>query len=401
MYRGLSMYEDHKLKIKVYRDMIKKSLIKQGQFPSKEMVEGLLEHIDMKYAILDHITIAENSSFDVAQINTELYCLYKDLVILYSVVYELENKKYIELESFINGYLTSLEEIADECEQKTNLQTEATTLGKTILFESNGSNISFNNSKAVIDLKSLSVEAKSEISCFIEGSGFTQDKVVFNFYQNDKVIYTTSPYSIDNNTVVVDGDIDTKTYEYSVDQNEQRSNMFKIPTIEANDEYYYYGYGGKNQLMIVDQEGRHIYKKSNTAIFLTNKSEVHFYVHGASYFNMDISQEPIVKNFTNYNMHDLPEIAEINFTAQRGTSFSFETDGTIFAEEETMQAEGKELYVTQTTHVEDILVFEIRPGKPVFFDRVEAIIYNIDHEFLHIDSIAIKQRTNIKKAVIQ
>lgn len=388
------MYEDKKMKLQVYRDIIKKQLIKQGEYPRKEMVDSLVNNIDTRYAILDHYTITENSGFDIDRFNTDLYSLYHDLLILYKVVYNLESKKYIELESMINGYLSSLEEVANACEVQTKLQTESTSLGNTIYFAAGGYNLSFLDKKAIVNIGSLTIEDRSQISCFVTGSGFSQEKVVFSFDKKN-----VSPYTVDNNVIYADGEIKTNTYEYKLNNSEQIAKAFLIPSITADERYSYIAYGGKGAIMVSGNSKEIVLKENSIPVSIYRRSKIRFFLKDASYIAFDFSAAPITKNFTGYKINGLSGITEIAFECEAGTSFDFKTDGTSYATKEIATVYGEGLYIAKYSDAKDFLIYEYIPVGSQTYKNVKMTIYDVDYDSFKIDSIAVKQLSAIKRLV--
>lgn len=388
------MYEDKKMKLQVYRDIIKKQLVKKGEYPRKDMIDSLVNNIDTRYAILDHYTVAENEDFDTDRFNTDVYCLYQDLLILYKVVYNLESKKYLELESMINGYLSSLEEIANCCEVQAKLQTESTSLGSTIYFAAGGYNLAFSNRKAVIEIGALSVENQSQISCFISGSGFDQEKVIFNFDEK-----RVSPYSVDNNVIYASGDIKTNTYEYELGDEERITKAFLIPSVTANENYSYIAYGGKNSILSAGNSKEIVAKEKGIPFSVIRRSQIKFYLKDASYIAFDFSAAPITKNFSSYKLSGLSGITKIAFECDAGTNFDFSTDGIPYATKELVTVYGEGLYIAKYSNAKDFLIYEFVPGGKQTYKNINVTIHDVDYDSFKIDSIAIKQLTAIKRLV--
>ena len=133
-----NQYYDQLHKVKLYKDMVKQALIKQGEFPSKNTVDNIVSRIDLRYSVLDHQTINANDLFDTEQWNQELYLLYSDILILYKTLFVNELEEYTKIKSMVDGYISSLEELASRCDSLTKMHTESTSLGNTIYFQSSG-----------------------------------------------------------------------------------------------------------------------------------------------------------------------------------------------------------------------------------------------------------------------
>lgn len=387
------MYDDQLKKINEYRVIIKQKLLQQDQYPTTSIVNSLLDKIDMRYALLEHVFIAKGADLDIDRFNYELYCLYRDLVVLFELAYDLESKKFVELEAFVNGYLKSLESLADTCEQKANLQTETTSLGKTVLFMNTGFDIEFKDDKTIINLGAIEVEAQSKLSCFIDGLGFNQDGAVFKFKQGDTIL-SCSPYSVNSDFAQVGGEVEVVEHKYTPDKDSRIWTNFKIPDITANDEYRYEAYAGKNQILI--NSSSTIIDK-DVSISVPAETTVRFYIYKGKTFSIDMSVAPATKNFEEYETTSLPDVAKVEFTTDQYTSFSIQTDGEIYAEKIQVEAKNDELFVTSILESRDMIILETIPGEPVKFDNVQVILYNAAQDTLDISSIAIKQLTNVKR----
>ena len=176
------MYLERQKKLAVLKELIEQSLVRDGEYPNKKYINHLLQDIDTRYCLLNHNDVNTADEFDTDAFNLDLYYIKKDLDILYSIINEIAEKKYVELESFVNGYLLSMEEDADQADKKAQLDLEATSLGADIVyFKDTPPTIEYDNTTAIIDLGTISFEPLSKILCYVDGSGFEMKNAVFDF----------------------------------------------------------------------------------------------------------------------------------------------------------------------------------------------------------------------------
>ena len=155
-----NQYYDQLYKIQLYKNMAEQALIKQGEFPNKGTIDNIVSRIDLRYSVLDHQTINTNDSFNAAAWNKELYLLYSDILILYKTLFINELDEYTKIKSMVDGYISSLEELASKCDSLTKMHTESTSLGNTIYFQSTGFDIS---TDTLSTSKSVSVRLPADI----------------------------------------------------------------------------------------------------------------------------------------------------------------------------------------------------------------------------------------------
>ena len=390
------MYLETIEKTKVLKELLEKNLVKSGNYPDNRYVKRLLADIDERLAILDYENVKPGALFDTEKFNDNLYCIAKDLDIIYSVIDKFATEKYIELEAFVNGYLSSLEEIAKRADQKSIYETETTSLNADVVyFTDTAPSISFENQKGIIEIGALSFEAQSKIIAYINGSGFEYNNVVFSF--DDK--YFISPYPVNRDYVKNEGTIKENRYEYNIDEDQiVRGTMnIKINEFKPNQDYSYQIYGEESYVNIRSSAGENFVKKeNNVSISVSSESFVSFYLIDGSYINFDFSTTPIFKNFNDYEINNIENAAYFEFRLQAGASFNFDTNGKIYATKEKPAVYLNELYLSTTTKAKNFLIIEKIPGTPITYNNVKVTLHDILPDQIHINSIAIKQISDLR-----
>ena len=205
-------YLERLKKIKVQKDLIERSLLKEGSYPDKQYVKQLVDNIGTRLAILDYINVEAGETVDIDKINNDMYAVYQDLKILYSIVAELANNKYIKLEAYVNGYLNTIEELADRADKHAVQSIESTALNaQTVYYTNQLPSARYRNSDVIISLGSIMCSPQSKIIGYVEGDGFDNDKAVFSIGSNN-----ITPYPINNSYFKSGGTVQRNTYTYAV-----------------------------------------------------------------------------------------------------------------------------------------------------------------------------------------
>lgn len=391
------MYIERKKKLAVMKILIEKSLLRQGSYPNKAYVQKLLNDLDTRLAILDYIHVASETNLDTDKMNQDLYCIQKDLEVLYDIANTLANEKYVQLESYVNGYLSNLEDIADRADKKAAEEIEATTLNASIdYFLDHTPSAKYNNDRVTLYLGSVSCTPQARIYTTIDGTGFQQKNVVFDF--GGKKL---TPYSVHGDTLKMSGDLTKNTYTYTLLETE-KGYSFKIPnsSIVADEHNTYEIFGGKDNVSYRSDKSNKLvpYSELMNQINLENNTYVSFYLTNATQILFDFSQEPTYKNFTSYTIQNMKrdEVRHFEFRIPNNSSFSWSTDGTIYATKEQPAINNTELYVSGRTLARDFLIYEYKPGAKIKYDNVTATIYEISQAAFSIGSIAVKEISDLE-----
>ena len=355
--------------------MAEQALIKQGEFPNKGTIDNIVSRIDLRYSVLDHQTINTNDSFNAEAWNKELYLLYSDILILYKTLFINELDEYTKIKSMVDGYISSLEELASKCDSLTKMHIESTSLENTIYFQSSGFDII---TDTLSTSKSVSVRLPADIMSYPE------TKLIYNI---------RGP-----------GEIKEKTYYYTADDSIIGSYMFTLPSslIEANENNTYKCYAGKDKISILSNNNAsyEVYEKhSDSSLTIPANSTVKFYIKNGTYINLDFSAKPKRKNFTGYELVDIESLTEISFTTSGITMFNFDTDGEVWAEKINTSINNKSIIITNQSNSTDFVIIERIYADKVSISNNISILAHIpieDYSNFHIDSISIKELSGDK-----
>lgn len=394
-------YLERLRKLKVQKDLIERSLIKYGSYPDKQYVQKLVDDIGTRLAIFDYTEVSASTTVDIEKLNNDMYAIYQDLKILYDIVAVLTEEKYTQLESYVDGYLKTLEELADRADTHAAQDIESTSLNAdNVYFTNTLPSAKYSNNDVIITIGSIQCTPQSRIIGYVTGDGFDMDKAVFTIGA-DKII----PYPVDNSYVKAGGDITKTTYTYSITDDSliAGASKFKIPisAISAQEHYYYEIYGGRNMVAKTSSEETTNKKvvdysqELNTV--LEETTTYSFYLTDATNISFEFSNAPTSANFSDYQYTSLKreDMKTFKFTLAAGESFSMKTDGITFATKETSAINNNSLYIANVTAARDFTIYEYQPGKKVTYDDVTLRIYDVDQTTFHIDMIAIKEISDL------
>lgn len=390
------MYLEQPKKIATLKKYIERTLIAKGEYPNAQRIKQVLADVDTRGALMEYKKVHPDTEFDVEKFNDDLYMLKKDLEILYEIVEEISTKKFIELESYVNGYLLTLEQQADLVDRKAAEEIESTALNsKIIYFADSTPAVKFEVGRAVIDIGEVKCEAQSKVYGVVQGAGFNLSDVVFDF-DGQKV----SPFDVNQETVKAGGSVVKNTYAYELSSSDPTGTGFKIVAsgLTVNAHNHYTIYSDKNKLDYTSQK-THVHKDFQRSFSETMDTEttVEFYLHDATRISIECSQEPVRKNFDAYESHALrrDKVYRYSVTLAAGTHINIDTDGTPWANKEKAAVNGTSLYVAEPTISRDFTIIEEAPGEQVSFNSVKIYIYDPDANNFSVSSIAIKEISNL------
>ena len=358
--------------------MLERSVIDRGEYPDKNYITQLLNDIDTRMAIFHYDKVTADTKLDVDKMNEDIHSISKDLSILYEIVTELEGKQYKELEAYVNGYLLTLENIADQADKKAREDIEATSLGaKVVCFKSSMPEMSFDNGIATIKLGDIICDGCSKIYGAISGRGFLQSSVVFDFGEGEhqKVL----PYAVNRDLVQLDGDVKKVSYTYTVPKKYSYGAAFKIAnaSIKVNPSHRYEAYGGANMLRRTTANSDGLVRFLNASSYdLSMTTQYSFYLTNATKIRFDFSEEPSSRNFSEDDIIGLrrDKVYYYELTLEKGASFNIETNGITYAKKEKLSVNDHELYISGYTRATDFLINEYEPAAPVTLKDVKVRI---------------------------
>ena len=130
------------------------------------------------------------------------------------------------------------------------------------------------------------------------------------------------------------------------------------------------------------------------------ETTVSFYLVGGTYITFEFSNEPLSRNFDEYENYFGQEaglsVKHYKFRIAEGTAFDFNTDGEVFATKENSSVYNDNLYVQNLTPAKSFRIYEFQPGTEIIFDSAKVKIFGANEKTLKVDSIAIKQLTKIE-----
>ena len=398
-------YKEQLLKTEAYREMLKQSLARNnGYYKNKDITE-MLKKIDLRYSILSHSQITENSLFDVESWNQESFALYTDICILYKTIIEYEKQKLVELQAKIESYTSSIQSLADRCTEINKMHSASTSIGDIVLFKNNSFDEDINNETAVVNLGKTTIPAnKNQMLFFIGGYGFDPYASYCRIYAGNKEIARISAYNTSGNVFNIKDSykqlkIESKDikYEYTLDSDSIINNIFVVPDIDTNDniknaKYYL----GKNKIIIKD-----IYKYETEIFDMINgksydvaaNKKIRFCIKDGLYFNIDFSVLPQKRNFTETKISKITEVKIIEFTTDVHTQFKIDTDCDIYADIEDLKQNNDDYYISSIPNgIEDCLVVGESITEDITIDNIDVVIPVSDINSFKIQSITLRAK---------
>lgn len=398
-------YKEQLLKIEAYREMLKQSLARNNGYYKNTDITEMLKKIDLRYSILSHSTVTENSLFDVETWNQEAFALYTDICILYKTVIEYEENKLLDLQAKINNYTSSIQTLADRCLEINKMHSASTSIGDVLLFKNNNFDEDINNETAVVNLGKTTIPTdKNQLLFFINGSGFYPDMSYCKIYAGNEEIKRLSPYSISGDVFNIKDfykQLKVKStnikYEYTLDSDSIVNNIFIVPDIDASDNIKNAKYHlGKNKITVND-----IYRyNTNILDMINNKNysieaykKVRFYIEDGLYFNIDFSTLPEKRNFTECRIAKITGPKIIEFTTDTYTQFKIDTDCTVYADVGDLKQNNDDYYISNIPNgIDDCIITGEKITDNITIDNISVTIPVNDINNFKIQSIALRAK---------
>lgn len=350
----------------------------------------MVADIDKRLSIFQYENVSADTKFNTKKFNEDMEYIQEDLKILYSIIDNIAHEKYIALESYVNGYLSAIENKVDYADKLATYAIDSTSLNsKVIYFSDHCPAIKTDRDKIVVTLGAIQVTPKTKVSAYVSGTGFYQDSTSFIF-DDDKTI---APYLVDHDEYLVEGDTTINTYHYEAASSEAKQRIVYLPIagFTPDEGYKYTVFAGKNFFDFQNQR-EHKLVSSTGDIMTDALTTVSFYVKDAKDIDIEVSREPVYKNFSEYVLKDLPDsnIRYYEMSLEADTAFSVETNGTIYARKEETGINAQKLYLRNATIAKDFDIFEELPAEKLT-KTVRIEFYDADINAFHIDSIALKE----------
>ena len=385
------MYRDVAAKIEHYRDMIYQEFAKKGLTPGSSEVATRLSRINHYLSIFRHENVSTGETFDAAAFTQMTEDVYADLKILYQLVYDLTVTEMAALTDYADAHVADLAVMADRYEKKNRLETQVTSLGKTVMFKSYGFTPVYQNGKAVLSLGSLTANAGSQLSGVFEGEEIEDSQVTFTFTRGSEES-TVGPWSHAGGSVTVPGSKTIRTYAYAIDADQILNEKFAVLatglTPKGSNEYKVLA--GENKLSNKGQLVAATSAVGGLSFSATDKASYEGYIYGASYITFHFSKAPSGKNFSGSSILSPQSIHRIAIDFNEAAGLTISTNGRLFAAcQPGTVAEGR-LWYPKGSMAKDFLVHEASPGELVTYSDVSVSISD-PPEYPVISLIAVKQ----------
>ena len=395
---SIAEYKDMYKKFCFHKEEAIKSLLKQGIYPEDDIVDKAVANIDNRLALFKQYVFMPGKKVNVQELNHSLDMIHKDLEFLYEIVIDIYNNEYSKLTTYIESHLSYLESLVDKYEKRAQEETNSTTFGRTLFFESNSFDIETNDDRTIIDLGEIDLLSGTTIACFANVNNTESKDIAFSFETDDiDYNFNTLAYNYNNTKSIVPGElsVNIKDLELNKDFNITDSVRINMNNINTNSDYKIMG--GKNHVLVKNLETmqEYLYEMPSfeTTLSIPFKAHISFYLIDGSEFEYMFNTRPIHTNFslsnsnvkvTNENSYVFMETPE-NFTF--GISLA---NGEIYAVKENGIIKDNALYYYVNKDVKTLQIREYVRDNTVKY-KAKVTIQSNDINYLDIDSIYIKE----------
>ena len=248
-------YNDMLKKYQYYKEHIINDYVNQGVFPNTSIINNTIERINLALPILQDYKVAEGSFFDTNHYNDTFNQVKQDLIYLYELLYDLNVAKYQELQSYMDLHLTDLNTKLKEYKQRALIEINSTSLGKTILFNTNCVPAMEHNT-LYIDLDNIVVHKNSKLACFLNANNVSMDDIVFILTNVDTgeqlfaPVYNNNQYSIN-----IPGEITFNDHYFNYSDETIKYDQINLNIGSNNQENNdYHIFSGKNMIIVNNRE---------------------------------------------------------------------------------------------------------------------------------------------------
>lgn len=255
MENNTHIYKDMLEKLKYHKKRLMESFIKNNYYPSNQEIEAALTSINARLALFESSLIKPGSLFNTKEMNHDFEMIYKDIEILYKVLEEILLNEYSQLKMQIESSLLELESKALEFLRRSKEEANATALGTTIMFKTNGWNLTTKDQYTILDLGSYDLIKGSTIACFANINNVTNETVSFKFVSNnnDNNNFLALPYNLANNkSYTIPGDLSVNKFEFELGSSSVINDYIAIDH-EMNFNNKYKMLGGKNLMSVTNK----------------------------------------------------------------------------------------------------------------------------------------------------
>lgn len=390
----MSIYSDQKKKIEYYRSRIIQDFAKKGIYPDDTRVQAQISNIDTMLGIFQYINSGNGETFDAMKFNEDMARIWQDLKILYELAYEITVKEYEELQLWCEVHLAELQNMAANYRYKTSLELNSTYLGKTILYQSTGYDVTNNNGIITVRLGTVDVEEQSKLLCIFDCDDVMPQNVVFHFTDSNGFVTNCSPYEYNRDFFTVPGTLNKNAYKVTLSGENVRTSFICTPEslsgkVSHNNRYKLFG--GEGYVSFNYSNKVYAKKVPNVPVELISGGIVSFYIVNGTYVNFEFSTMPQHKNFEGLSINNMNKHQKIVVEHNTYISFDFVTDGVIYATCQEGRIIDGELIYPAADQISDIYIEEYSVGDKVSYDvSVTAGPFN-DGNVPVIKAIAVKQ----------
>lgn len=391
-------YKDMYKKFCFHKEEAIKSLLKQGIYPEDDVVEKIIANIDSRLALFKQYVFMPGKKVNVQELNHSLDMIHKDLEFLYEIVIDIYNNEYSKLTTYIESHLSYLEALVDKYEKRTQEETNSTTFGKTLFFESNSFDIETNDNRTTIDLGEIELLSGTTIACFANVNNTESQDIAFSFEAEDSnKDFNTLAYNYNNTKAVVPGELSVNIKDLELNKDFNVTDSVRINANNLNQNNDYKIMGGKGYILVKNLETMtdYLYEMPSfeTTLSIPFRAHISFYLIDGDEFEYIFNTRPIHTNFslsnskvrlTNENKYAFME-TPANFTF--GISLM---EGEIFAVKENGVIKDNALYYYGNKDVKTLQIREYVRDNTVKY-KAKVTIESNDISHLDIDSIYIKE----------
>jgi hypothetical protein len=399
----MEIYKDMLEKLKYHKQIIMNAFIRNNYYPSNEEVNAMLAKVNARMSLFESYISKPGSYFNFNEINYCFEMIHKDIETLYTVLESILTNEYVQLKLHVESTLLELEAKAEHFQKRCKEEANSSSLGITIMFQSNNWNVTTKDQMTILDLGEYEFIEGSEIACFANINNVEKQEVMFSFDCGDpKKNFHALPYNLYDNIIYkIPGDVSINKKDIEIDITAIVNNSLHLKyDIDMLNKYKIMG--GKNY-MTVTPKGSNKSRLvefpdiNNYAYFATEDCYIEFYivdgnVNSNSYLEYNFNMAP---NHCNFSLQDGTikvdsDIKRIYIDAQMGLLVSFrKIHGEIYAEcLDPIILDKNTLLYNGNLEVRDILIREyvrtdlVKYNIKVYIDSIEDIIDDIESIYI-------------------
>lgn len=391
-------YKDIYKKFCFHKEEVIKSLLKQGIYPEDEVVNNLIADIDNRLALFKQYVFVPGTKVNVQELNYSLERIHKDLEFLYEIVIDIYNNEYTKLTTYVESHLSHLDSLVDKYEKRAKEETNSTTFGRTIYFESKSFDIETKDNQTIIDIGEIDLISGSTIACFANINNTESQDIVFSFNTEDiEKNFNTLAYNYNNSKALVPGELKVNIKNLELHKDFAIKDSVRINTVEINANSDYKIMGGKGYLLIKNLENMKEYlcemPTFETTIKIPFRSHISFYLVDGSEFEYKFNVRPNHTNFSlnNSTVNMQNEDNYVFIEAPKDFTFGISViKGDMYAVKENAIVKDNSLYYYGNKDVKTLQIREyVKDNKVKYKCKVTIKTDELSH--LDIDSIYIKE----------